>query len=226
MKKTEAIILDGKEYMVSLIPGKRKSISIRMLEPDLIELRYPGWYGKNKALDTLRSKTSWVIKKSSRLESARESGAGKGIYDGRMIYYRGEQCRVSLNGSGISVSDGIMSVPHSCSSEEIEIWYRNETAASVRNFMAEFKEIIPDCTIKVKKQKTIWGSCNKDKRIYINSRLAMCPDEVVEYVLWHEISHLTQMNHSKDFYNVLEMYCPGYRSHIRWLREHGHMLRI
>ncbi|MBN2557544.1 MAG: M48 family metallopeptidase, partial [Clostridia bacterium] len=85
---------------------------------------------------------------------------------------------------------------------------------------------IPRCVIKVKKQKRMWGSCNTGGRIYINSRISMCRPEAVEYILWHEISHLAHMNHSRDFYRLLESYCPGYKMQKAWLRANAPYLRI
>ncbi len=47
------------------------------------------------------------------------------------------------------------------------------------------------------------------------------PDEVQDYIVIHELAHLREMNHSKNFWDIVSTYCPDYRQHRAWLREYG-----
>ena len=47
------------------------------------------------------------------------------------------------------------------------------------------------------------------------------PIEVMDYVVVHELAHLKQMNHSKDFWAEVEKVLPNYKEHRQWLKENG-----
>lgn len=226
MKKAEYIKLNGFDYLVNLMPGDRRSVSFRMISSLEIEVRYPKRMNSKKAIELVVSKSRWIEKKHALLERAEESGSGKGIYEGRLLYVFGKMYSVKLTGKIIEIKDDNLLVPVGSTVEDIEKWYGLMTKEAVDNFMTANKKFIPPCFVKIKKQKSIWGSCNSKRRIYINRRISMCPVQVIEYVMWHEISHLKHMNHSAKFYKELTRNCPDYKIHRNWLKEHSLKLNI
>lgn len=81
-------------------------------------------------------------------------------------------------------------------------------------------------SISVRDQKTRWGSCSSSGTLSFNYRLVFAPAEILDYVVVHELCHLTHMNHSKDFWNKVASVMPGYQIHRQWLREHGRELSL
>ena len=75
--------------------------------------------------------------------------------------------------------------------------------------------------IAIREQKTRWGSCSSKGNLNFNWRLILAPEEVLDYVVVHELAHRREMNHSKAFYAVVESVLPDYRQARRWLRDHG-----
>jgi len=59
-----------------------------------------------------------------------------------------------------------------------------------------------------------------------NWRLLLAPEEILDYVVEHEVAHLEVLDHSKRFWRLLGSRCPRYREHEHWLREHGPALRL
>jgi predicted metal-dependent hydrolase len=74
--------------------------------------------------------------------------------------------------------------------------------------------------VRIKRQRTRWGSCSRDGVISLNARLMFQAPEVADYVLIHELCHLREMNHSKRFWALVARYDPQFRAHDRALR-HG-----
>ncbi len=75
-------------------------------------------------------------------------------------------------------------------------------------------------TIKFRKMKSRWGSCNYIKGIItFNTNLMYVPTETVKYVVLHEYTHFLQPNHSQDFYVELEKVCPDWKTHRDILKE-------
>ncbi|MCE3255263.1 MAG: hypothetical protein K0R25_757 [Rickettsiaceae bacterium] len=73
--------------------------------------------------------------------------------------------------------------------------------------------------ILLKKQKSIWGSCSVENNIYLNSSLAFLSDELIDYVLLHELVHTKVKDHSKKFWNELEKVLPNCRKLNRQLAK-------
>ena len=80
--------------------------------------------------------------------------------------------------------------------------------------------------ITIRAQRTRWGSCSSKGNLNFNCLLMLMPDEVIDSVVVHELCHLTHMNHSKDFWNMVERIMPDYRVYRTWLKDHGQELTL
>ncbi len=81
-------------------------------------------------------------------------------------------------------------------------------------------------TITVRDQKSRWGSCSSRGTLSFNYRLIFAPPRVLDYVVVHELCHLTHMDHSANFWGMVERVMPDYRVYKQWLKEHGHELTL
>lgn len=78
--------------------------------------------------------------------------------------------------------------------------------------------------IKIKAMKSMWGNCNFVKRVVtLNIYLAKAPIECIDYVIIHELCHLTHHNHSKDFYNLLTSLMPDWKMRKKRLNNYSLM---
>ena len=75
--------------------------------------------------------------------------------------------------------------------------------------------------ITIRNQRTRWGSCSSDGNLNFNCLLMRTPDDVLEYVVVHELCHRKEMNHSPKFWAEVERVLPNYRESKRWLKENG-----
>jgi len=75
--------------------------------------------------------------------------------------------------------------------------------------------------VRVKRQRTRWGSCSAKRNINLNRNLMFMPFEVVDYVLHHEIVHLKFLDHSSKFWNEVERLFPNYRIGRQQLKHLG-----
>jgi predicted metal-dependent hydrolase len=71
-----------------------------------------------------------------------------------------------------------------------------------------------------------WGSCSRSGDLSISRRLILAPREILDYVIVHELAHLTHHNHSHSFWTMVENYYPNCRQKRKWLRENGDKLRV
>jgi predicted metal-dependent hydrolase len=75
--------------------------------------------------------------------------------------------------------------------------------------------------VTVRNQRSRWGSCSARGAISLNWRLLQAPGFVRDYIIYHELSHLREMNHSARFWAQVETVCPDWRAAERWLKRHG-----
>jgi len=66
--------------------------------------------------------------------------------------------------------------------------------------------------IRIKSQARILGSCSSLGNLNFNWRLMLAPVELIDYVIIHELAHMREMNHSREFWRVVEKACPDYRA--------------
>ena len=78
--------------------------------------------------------------------------------------------------------------------------------------------------LTIRNQKTRWGSCSSTGAMSFNWRLLLAPEEILDYVVWHEACHLLVLDHSPSFWALVERHVPHYAEPRRWLRRHGQTL--
>lgn len=78
--------------------------------------------------------------------------------------------------------------------------------------------------VAIKDVKSRWGSYSPRGTISLNWRLIKAPICVIDYVIIHELSHTVEMNHSKNFWKIVEKYKPNWRIYKKWLKINGHRL--
>lgn len=75
--------------------------------------------------------------------------------------------------------------------------------------------------VTIRCQQTRWGSCSSRGNLNFNCLLMLAPEEVLDYVVVHELAHRKQMNHSALFWQEVERECPDYKKPLRWLKDRG-----
>ncbi|MCL6598104.1 MAG: M48 family metallopeptidase [Alicyclobacillus macrosporangiidus] len=79
-------------------------------------------------------------------------------------------------------------------------------------------------SLRIKDQKSRWGSCSSAGNINLNWRLVQAPEWVTDYVIVHELCHLVELNHSPRFWALVHAAIPDAERAKRWLRDHGQEL--
>lgn len=80
--------------------------------------------------------------------------------------------------------------------------------------------------VTVRNQRSRWGSCSSRGVISLNRRLVQTPYSVRDYIIYHELMHLREMNHSARFWARVEEVCPAWREAERWLKQNGSLLGL
>lgn len=95
-------------------------------------------------------------------------------------------------------------------------WYREHLREQLPSLLAkwESKMDVSVNEIRIKRMKTLWGSCNIEaKRIWLNLELAKKPKSCLIYVLVHEMTHLLERHHNDRFRKLMDSFLPQWRTY-------------
>ena len=110
--------------------------------------------------------------------------------------------------------------------KRIEVFDNRYRSAAKTHFTNRVQHFLPltggtYTRITIRDQKTRWGSRSSSGTLSFNYRLLYAPPRVLDYVVVHELCHITHMNHSKEFWNMVASILPDYKECRLWLKEHG-----
>ncbi len=107
-------------------------------------------------------------------------------------------------------------------------WYKEQAFALITEVAQRYSRISgwKYKTININSAQTRWGSCSTSGSINFSYKLILAPRAVVEYVVIHELAHITEKNHSARFWAKVQSLMPNYRLHEKWLKENGRNLTI
>ena len=110
--------------------------------------------------------------------------------------------------------------------EAIKHRYREEARRKFEERVAYYHPLTGGTytSITIRDQKSRWGSCSSRGTLSFNYRLIFAPPAILDYVVVHELCHLTFMDHSKNFWNKVASVMPDYKNHRQWLKDHGQEL--
>jgi predicted metal-dependent hydrolase len=120
----------------------------------------------------------------------------------------------------ILLNDGLMKMyirPGSIKAKKQELldkWHRRLVSETAPGLIEKWEQVIGVKVTKCfyRKMKSHWGSCNYTKRtIRLNTELAKKPPECLEYVIVHEMVHMIEPSHNRNFYRLLNQFFPAWK---------------
>lgn len=213
---------------------KRKTISIRIAPTGRIQVIAPMGLS-NKAIEELvKSKSKWIAKKLNELEEIDYRPYDRKFVDGEFFMYLGKKLylKVGLNRDirkpSILDNNSVIyiktpKIESDLLKELVVKWYKEKCLENIIERIDYYKEIIgvQPRKVKVKEQKKRWGSCTSRGDLLFNWRCIMAPQAIVDYIVVHEMCHLAHMNHSKEFWKLVEYIQPDFKERKAWLKKYG-----
>ncbi|MXR52057.1 DUF45 domain-containing protein [Halovenus sp. WSH3] len=177
----------------------------------------------------LHENAAWVVEKKRKFDTYREDIPQRKFEPGESFPYLGNPHEVIIERRSSSVvGDNTLRlakhhVQETSVKRALETLYRRkarERFESQANRYASEMGVEYE-KIEVRNQRTKWGSCSTTGTLGLNWRLMMAPPEICDYVIIHELAHLSEPNHTDAFWSLVAKYDPEYESHSRWLENHG-----
>ena len=190
-----------------------------------MEVRAPLKLARAQIDEIVTSKERWISDKLAiSAENAKKIETFALDY-GNSILYRGKFYPITASPENKAGFDGTQFyMPPNLHSDEIKHHciqvYRTLSKQDLTEMVFRFAKImaLSPSAVKINGARTRWGSCSNKKSLNFSWRLIMASDDVIDYVVVHELAHIAEMNHSPRFWAIVARTLPDYKERQKSLK--------
>lgn len=200
--------------MIKIIKENRKTISISVDRIGDVIVKAPKLLSDTAVSSFIKEKGDWIAKKQQKQAKIREF---RDSFDfEKYIYILGEKTLPEQYNMFFSKSHTI---------GDFEKIYRQNAEMLPEMARKKAEELgLRLNNVKLTHSKRFWGSLDRHQNMKLNYKLIILPQEIVEYVIIHELCHGIQLNHSPKFWAEVKKYCPGYKKIKKALELYAFLL--
>jgi len=216
-----------------LVRTRRRTIELIVTGDGRLVVRAPLRTARASIDEFIERKRDWIIRKIGEA-AGRTLPQARQFRDGETLLYLGRQHEVRVNGSaGVSIQfrDGIFYIPQQVvpyAARFLRSWYRKEALRLITERCRHFSHVFGYAhkSVRISNADKRWGSCGPSGTLNFSWKLVMAPPDVIDYLVVHEMAHISHPDHSRLFWAAVESVLPDYRSSRDWLKDNGHLLVI
>lgn len=215
-------------FTYTLIRTNRRSIALILDCNGDLTVRSPRHMSKREIDAFVLSKQDWIFKKQQEILS-REAYLPITAEDGSTMLYLGNSYKITKTNTGTVMLDGTqLLIPYSFITDDLIAWYKREALPIFRERVDYYANLmgVSYSALKLSGAKTRWGSCSAKDSLNLSWRLILCPPSVIDYVVVHELSHITHKDHSTLFWARVASILPDYKKERNWLKDNGKIMEI
>ncbi|MFI8218716.1 M48 family metallopeptidase [Streptomyces sp. NPDC085932] len=212
------------EVVVS-VSDRRKSVRLTVERDASVTAVTPPQVSRDELVKIVEAKRAWLYSKLAEhrelgpVRPAREYVAGEGFP------YLGRSYRLRIVGSGneVRLIRGRLELHKGGGARELVHWYCRVGEPWLKRRIGPWASRmgLEVTGLRVQSLGYRWGSCSHDGRVNIHWATMQLPPTLIDYVLVHELAHLRQRDHSKDFWRLVEQTMPDYEDRRERLRHLG-----
>ena len=217
---------------------RRRTVEIT-IEPDgQLIITTPPQVPVEKLGQIIEQRRFWIYSKLLKKAAIKQPAAQKTYLPGEGFHYLGRSYRLKLVDTADnplrlyqgrfellrSAESSSASLSHQQQGRDLFIqWYRSHIQQHLESIIASITNRIgkEPTSMQVRELGNRWGSCNPKGDIYFHWRVALLPSSMIEYIVVHEMVHLIQPNHNKDFWDRVERILPDCVDRKEWLAKNG-----
>ncbi len=217
-----------------LILSNRKNISLKIDRAGDLIVSAPKNVDLEKIFNFICEKEKWIEQKQTQIKNTLSTYNDIINYD--EILFLGKKYPVVFikNQNNVELNDKALCVPTKVnfSTERLkkhlkEFYIQNANIILIKRTQELLKFMSLECkSISIISSKAKWGMCDNKKNVFLNFKLLFLPHKLIDLVIFHELTHLVELNHSKNFYDTLKVYLPNHKELQQQLKKCGFLLNL
>ena len=217
-----------------IIRTKRKTIALQVTDNATLIVRAPFNVDDNTIISIVQKHKRWIKKKKAEIEKRDPKFHPKEFVNGEGFLYLGRYYKLKIvdnQKEPLKFENGfyLSSYASLLRAKEVFIkWYKKAAYKKISERVKWYaqKSGFKYNRINITNAQKRWGSCSYKGNLNFSWRLIMAPLLVVDYVVIHELVHLEEKNHTKNFWNKIKVLMPEYERYDKWLKENSYLLRL
>lgn len=220
----------GKIKIDKIERSKRRTIALQVNADATLTVKAPFLVPTIQIEKVVEKKKTWIKRKVRALEM-RPKAVVHEFVNGESFLLLGKPHRLKIsNVPQIELGDYLFfpKTRKDSIKEDLTEWYQKQALKKFTTRVNWYskKMGVEYHSLRISNAGKRWGSCGRNNRLSLNWRLIMAPLKVVDYVIVHELAHITHKNHSKKFWNKVRTVMNDYEKSREWLKDHGSALTI
>ena len=214
--------------------SRRNSVAL-IVKDNTLYVKAPFYISENRINNIITIKNKWIAKKFAEDKILRGQPIIK-YNNGDILLFKGKQYKLNVkefSSNRVELTNNFLNIYINGSYQNKGIikdtlfkWYFFESEYNLNKTVNYYKNLMEVSVnnIKISEYKSKWGSCNKTKKLTFDWRIIMAPEQVIRYLVVHELSHIRHPNHSPSFWSNVESFMPNFNIHRKWLSKNGKFL--
>ncbi len=196
--------------------GKGKKLTINIDQVGFITVKAPNNISEEAIANAIKKNSKTILDQLDKINNIKEIPNIKSNDREGKFFYLGKEYLLNQ----LILTDGL-------NQEELELDLKKFYINSCKKIVKERIKIyekqlgVKSKAFDIVESRTKWGTCNSDRELTFNYKLAMAPIEVIDYVIVHELCHLTHMNHDRSFWRLVGSVFRDYKKRQEYLMTHG-----
>lgn len=205
----------------TVIRSNRKSIALVIGNDANLIVRAPQKATDKEIADLIQKKERWIKEKQNQVSIFGEKHSPVILDSGESILYLGNIYTI-IRGAidEIIITGTNMIIPQAFQKSDVIAWMKAEAERVLSERAKKYSSLTGTSysSLKLSDAKARWGSCGAKGSLNFAWRLIMCPISVIDYIVVHELSHITYKNHSEGFWARVKTVLPNYTEQQDWLK--------
>lgn len=210
-----------------LLRSKRRTLALIIERDGSLTVRAPIRMGESQVYRFVEAKQDWIKRKQA--EVKKNCSVTRQFVEGELFHFMGRAFPLRLVSEpqrALTLGEDGFQLGGSRTGDGRALfvaWYRTQARRVIEERVLYFARLhgFKVGKIRISSAQTRWGSCSRKGVLSFTWRLVMAPIEVIDYVVVHELSHLRYMNHSPEFWSLVEQILPDYKRRRAWLKKNG-----
>ena len=219
------------EIPYTIVYTKRRSVSLMISRQGSVVVRAPKGVLKNFLDGLVKQKADWILKHTGLISKRKLKE--KQFFEGELFLLFGKLyplCILEGFRSRLEFNEGFyLSKFKLTTARKIFLnFYKDKAREVLLEQAVKYAELmgVSFKKLNITSAVTRWGSCSTSGSINFSYKLVMAPIEIIEYVVVHELAHISHKNHSVRFWRNVQDYYPDFAIARKWLRVNGSTLSL